>query len=126
MGSARQVVHGHIRELVKQGPGREPASSVPPMSLLQALEVHEWSRVRGILSACEKTPRKQDKSLVTSVSSKTWTLFSECVFVPLSGISDRSEFTPAVVTHMSVWNNMFLPCAACLCDCIILYSGDST
>jgi hypothetical protein len=38
MGSARQVVHGHIRELVKQGPGREPASSVPPMSLLQALE----------------------------------------------------------------------------------------
>lgn len=32
--------------------------------------VQEWSCGRGILSACEKIPRKQDKSLVTSVSTK--------------------------------------------------------
>lgn len=32
----------------------------------------EWSSVRRILSACEKTSRSQGKSLMISISSKTW------------------------------------------------------
>ena len=40
--------------------------------------VQGWSHVR-ILSACKKTPRKQDKSLVTSVSSKHRTIRGMCL-----------------------------------------------
>lgn len=53
--------------------------------------VQEWSLVRRILSAWEKTPRKK-KSLVTSVSSN-WELFLECIFAFLRGLADRTEFT---------------------------------
>lgn len=35
--------------------------------------VREWSCVRGILSTCEKTPRKPNQSLMTSVFPKTRT-----------------------------------------------------
>ena len=49
--------------------------------------------MRGILSTCEKTPRKQDGSLVTSVSPKHMQLFLEYAFVLLPSTADRSEFT---------------------------------
>lgn len=69
--------------------------------------VQEWSGVKRILSACEKTPRKQDKGLMTS------------------GLADRSEFTSnysynrlRLFVYMSLWKNPLLPCTACPCDCI--------
>ncbi|XP_076773996.1 exosome complex component RRP42 isoform X2 [Arvicanthis niloticus] len=51
--------------------------------------VQEWSHGKGILSAWKKTPGKQDKNLVTSVSSKTW----NCSWNVLSCLSAcRSQF----------------------------------
>jgi hypothetical protein len=55
--------------------------------------VQEWSCVKRFPSACENTPGKQDKSLVTSVSLRhatvlrLWGFF----FVPLPGVVDRCE-----------------------------------
>lgn len=48
--------------------------------------------VRRILSACEKTPRKQDKSRDLSFFKNTG-LFWECVLAPLLGVVDRTGFT---------------------------------
>ena len=45
----------------------------------------------GILSACEKTPEKQDKRLVTSVSSKHKIVLGTCFHV-LPGVADGNEF----------------------------------
>ena len=49
-------------------------------SPVRGTTVQEWSPVRGTVSTCRKTPRKQDKSLVTSVSTKpqncSWAAFS--------------------------------------------------
>jgi hypothetical protein len=54
--------------------------------------VQEWSCLRRILTACEKTPRKVDKRLVTSVSSDTYVgLFSGCTFLYLLGVAGRSD-----------------------------------
>lgn len=39
--------------------------------------VQEWSRVR-FLNACERTPRKQGKNLVTSVSLKHENILRMC------------------------------------------------
>lgn len=65
--------------------------------------VQEWSH-RRILSACEKPPRNQDKSLVTSVSSKTrncsWT-----VLLSSSKVADKSEFTSII--HYN-WLSVFV------------------
>ena len=47
--------------------------------------------MKRILSVCEKNP-KEDKSLVTLVSRKH-EIFSECAFVLLQGVVDRSKFT---------------------------------
>lgn len=60
-----------------------------------------------ILGACEKSPRKHDKSLGISVSPNSEFLL-ECVSRLLPGVADRSEFTSAVVTHVPLWNHMFL------------------
>lgn len=90
--------------------------------------------MRRILSACEETPRKQGKSLVTSVSSRNPELVLECAFIVLSGMADRSEFTSlqlAMVAYTPLWEDMFWQHAACQsfeacpCDCT-LYSCDSS
>jgi hypothetical protein len=47
---------------------------------------------RGILSAWEKTPGKQDKSLLAAVSLRIMT-FSWHDFLLLPGVADRSEFS---------------------------------
>ena len=70
------------------------------------------------LSACEKTPRKQDKNLVTSVSSKH-KMFLECVFALFPGVVDRSGFTSAFVIHVFVEKHL-LRYAACHYDYILL------
>ena len=44
--------------------------------------VQEWGHMRRILSTCEKTPRKQDKKLVTSVSSKHGTVLGMRLHAP--------------------------------------------
>lgn len=49
--------------------------------------VQEWSRV----STCEKTPGKQDKSLVTSISSKHAIVLGICFGT--FGVAGKSEFT---------------------------------
>lgn len=53
--------------------------------------VHGGSCVRGIIGACEKTPRKESKSLVISILQST-KLFLESVLVPLLGAANRSGF----------------------------------
>lgn len=75
-----------------------------------------------ILSVYEKTPRKQDKRLVISVSSNTEFLL-ECVFTILPGVTDKSEFISALAIHMPIWKNMLLPSEACPGD-FKLYSGN--
>lgn len=54
-----------------------------------------------ILGACDKTPRKQDKSLVTSVSWKHRIVLGTMCLV------DKSEFTSAIVSHMTLWKSIF-------------------
>jgi hypothetical protein len=68
-----------------------------------------------ILSACETTPRKQDKSLVTSDLQKR-IILGMCFCVSTRQVADRNEFALAVVIHMPLWKTMFLPCVACPCD----------
>lgn len=70
--------------------------------------VQEQSPVRMLV-------RNQDKSIVTSVSSKHKNVLGMCFCAP-PGIADRSEFRSAVV--------MFVPSVACPCDGT-LSSGDS-
>lgn len=69
-----------------------------------------------------KTPSQQGKSILTSGSSKAWNFLGMCCML-LPGLSDRSEFPSAAVSHMPVWKTMFLSCVACSWDCT-LYSGD--
>lgn len=52
--------------------------------------LQEWSPVKRILSACEETPRNQDKNLLTPVSLFNRELFLKCAFVTHLGIADRS------------------------------------
>lgn len=47
----------------------------------------ELSHAREVLRACDKAPRKEDKGLVTLVSSNT-ELFLECARMLLPGIAD--------------------------------------
>lgn len=73
--------------------------------------------VRKILRVCEKAPRKQVKSLMTSSLLKTQncslSVFShECVFTLPPGVVDRSGFTSTVDIHMPLWKNMLLSCVA--------------
>lgn len=72
-----------------------------------------------ILSASEKTERKQYMSIVTSVSSKHGTFLEKCFLVLLGCLSceaDRSEFTLAVVILMPLRKNTCLPQMACPCN----------
>lgn len=55
----------------------------------RSLRMESYER---ILIACEKTPRKQTKSIVASVSSEHG-MFWECGFALLLGVAERSEFT---------------------------------
>ena len=54
--------------------------------------VQDWSHVRRILSAYKNTSRKQDRILVASVTSKHGIVI-RYVFVLLSGVVNRNEFT---------------------------------
>ena len=78
---------------------------------------NERSHVR-ILSACEKTPRRQGQSLVTSVYSKH-ELFVECDFcssqVYQIGVSILQiiHYNWLLLVYLPLWKNMFLPHAAC-------------
>ena len=72
-----------------------------------------------ILSACEQENKSCDLSFFKTE------LFLECVFVLLVGIKDRIKNTSAVVTHIPLWKNMFLPYVACTCG-YKLYSCDSS
>lgn len=65
-----------------------------------------WNRASGILSAREKTSRKEVKSLLTSIPSKS----RNCSWhVPLSGVVDMSEFSlehslePLLLVYMALW-----------------------
>lgn len=58
---------------------------------------HEWSRAGKILSACEKTPRKQEKSLVASVSSELGTVPGMC-FRASPRCESTSDFLLQVAT----------------------------
>lgn len=58
--------------------------------------VQGWNRVT-ILSACEKTTRKQDKSLVTEFLEKT---VGMCFYALFPGLVDRSDIISAFVIHM--------------------------
>jgi hypothetical protein len=55
----------------------------------------------GIVSAWEKTPRKQE--------SCDLGFFLEGAFTLLPGVEDRSEFTSAVVIHLPLQKTMLLP-----------------
>lgn len=70
--------------------------------------------------------RKQDKSLVTSVSKKCGLILGMCFQAP-PRYSNRREFTSdyslllaAVNPFMPLWKNMFLPRPDCPCDSIPL------
>lgn len=88
----------------------------------------EWSPVKRILSACEKTPRRQESSDL--YLDKT-DLFLGCAALPLPGAADRSDFTSdyllqlAIICFYSSMKKRFCFCAeACSGDCT-LYSCDS-
>lgn len=49
--------------------------------------------MKGVLSAYEKSPRKQVKSPETQFLKKIRELFLKCAFMPLSRLVDRSKFT---------------------------------
>lgn len=86
--------------------------------------IQKWSHDRT-LRVCEKTPRKSDVRVVSSVSSKNGELFLDCAFMLLPGAGNRSELTAAVIIHMPLQKNRFLSHADCPGDCIIC-SGDSS
>lgn len=75
--------------------------------------VHQWSHARDMLSACEKPPRKQDKSCDLSFF-KTAELFYECSFGPLPGVAMEVSLLQIihdnwllVCVYMPPGNNMF-------------------
>lgn len=77
--------------------------------------VQEWSCVRRLLSACKKTPRKQDMSVVTSVSSE---LLLDSVLLLL-----QVKQMGGCLLQLSIIWLYGKPHAACSYD-YILYSGD--
>lgn len=105
-----------------------PIISLPILSLLLPLAFcqntgQEWSHERQILIACEKTSSKQGKSCNLGVF-KTTEFILECVFVSLSGIASRKEWIYFV--YLPPWKkNIFLPCVAGPCDCILYWCDSS-
>lgn len=126
------------------GGGADPAGELGPGVLDGGYRSHETSvlvnswhtvRTRSIMEVweensecCEKTPRKQDKGLMTSVSSKQ--LFLEYVFVLLPGIADRNEFTPnyslqqafVMFIYMPLWKkHVAVTCSLSVTCCLPLW-----
>ena len=58
--------------------------------------VQEWSHVRRILSACEKTPRKQQESCDPS-SFNIWIVLGCVLCSSLPGTENRSELTSGLL-----------------------------
>lgn len=83
------------REWAKYIPGPS-LLTLKPVSIYEAQTcwktVQERSPVRRTLSDCEKTPRKQGKGLVTSVSLKVPIVLGMC-FHALPGAAERRGFT---------------------------------
>lgn len=87
------------------------------------------------LSACEKTPRKQEfcnLSFLKTKQNKKTRMFLECDFMPLQGIPKKNEFASGyflqlllLFIYMLLWKNMFLPHVTCPCGCTF-YLGDSS
>jgi hypothetical protein len=69
--------------------------------------------VRRFLRPCEKNKT----GVMWHQFSQNTKLSLECVFMLLT---DKSEFTSAIVCHLPLWKNMFSPCASCLCWFYIL------
>lgn len=95
--------------------------------------VQEWSPVKRVLSACEKTPRRQKSS--DFYLDKT-DLFLGCAALPLPGAADRTDFTLDYLLQLAIicfYSSMkkgfafvLLLCyEACPGDCT-LYSCDSS
>lgn len=84
----------------------QPSCLIWPLFLpsCQTWPDQEWSPGR-ILNACEETPRKEDKSLVTSSSLKNEDLFLACVSLPLSGVVECIDFRLLIMaaagTHLN-------------------------
>lgn len=78
--------------------------------------VQEWSHARRILSACGKTPRKQESRDLSFFQNKEYS--SECAFVPLPGVAERSELTSdhslqratVIGSYVSMKKKIFAPC----------------
>lgn len=86
--------------------------------------LHECCCMRGSLSASMKTSGKQEKSLMTSVTSNH-RIVLRMGFVLLSGIADWNEFTSAFVIHVPLWETCFCYMQLVfMIDCI-LYCGDT-
>lgn len=66
--------------------------------------IQEGSYVRRIPSAHVSTPRKQDKSHMTSASSG---LFFEYAFMYLPGIAERSGFTSECLVPLATTQNVY-------------------
>ena len=77
-----------------------------------------------ILSACEKTLRTQEKSLVASVTTNHIIALQIC-FHALLGVVDRSDFISSVVIHVSLWKNKFLPSENYPCHHVTVLSYQS-
>lgn len=87
---------------------------------------------------CQHSPRMEsweNSECLWEISQKTkqesFDLFKtrncslKCLFGLHPGVVERGDFTSAVIIHIHLWEDMFLSCEACSCDCI-LYSGDSS
>lgn len=59
-----------------------------------------------------------------SVSLKHRIVLGMCFCAP-PGVPERSEFTPTVIIHVPLWENMVSPCVACPYN-YTLHSGDSS
>lgn len=86
--------------------------------------VQVWSHEGRILSTCEKTRQKSyDLSFF-----KITVLSLDYVFMPLSGMVDRSEFTSdyllqmAIFVYMPLWKNMVCFCHAQLVLVIVHFN----
>ena len=64
--------------------------------------------MRRILSALIILPRKQDKSLVTSVGSKHKIVLECKVFVLFPSVVDRSEFTSDCSLLLAIASQIFI------------------
>lgn len=81
----------------------------------------EQSPVR-ILRACENISRKQDKSLVTSVSSKHSIVLGMYFHTPRCRVGTGLL---QLLLFICLYGKMFLPCLACPCDCKLYSSQPS-